>query len=149
MFGMKKNSLVTDQYAILRYNGVSTSTFPSKQSLAPSQNKSLLVLDPDTLRPLQAMAAPRSTEQETFEVSFGLTPKRIFRSFINGTSWENEGINRKASLYDMISSHQAQKIFQPEELIITKPDYAVWDLIINNLDEGDHALHVSELDHHL
>jgi FtsP/CotA-like multicopper oxidase with cupredoxin domain len=142
MFGMRKKNLITEQYAVLRYGTTPSTAFPPEEAMPPSRNTSLKVLDPLTLRPLHAMAAPASTEQETLEVSFGLTSDSVFRSFINGSSWENEGLNRKATLYDLYAAHQAQKIFIPEEFLITKPDYSVLDLIINNLDEGDHALHL-------
>lgn len=140
---MEKSSLVTDQYAVLRYNGIPMSTQASDSTAVPSLSKALKVLDPNSLRPLQAIAAPPSTEQETLEIHFGLTSSRLFRAFINGSSWENEGLQRKATLYDLYDAHQQQKTFEPEEFVITKNEYAVWDLIINNLDEGDHTLHVS------
>ena len=140
---MRKSSLVTEQYAVLRYDASSPSSSPSDAATPPSLNKSLKVLDPQSLSPLHAIAPPPSTEQETLEIHFGLTVQRQFRSFINGSSWENEGLKRKASLYDMHNAHRAQQVFVPEEFTITKSGYAVWDLIINNLDEGDHALHVS------
>lgn len=147
MFGMKKENLITEQYAVLRYDGISSSLLPLESAPPPSQDKSLTVLDPNTLRPLIAMTAPASTEQETLEVSFGLTSNRIFRSYINGSSWENEGLNRKATLYDLYQARKTHQKFKSEEFMITKPSYAVLDLIINNLDEGDHALHVSSSRH--
>jgi hypothetical protein len=142
MFGVRKDSLVTDQYAVLRYDGVQSSLAPSSQALPPSLNKSLSLLDHSSLHPFFFITPPPSTEQETLEIHFGLTSSRLFRAFVNGSSWENEGVQRRASLYDLHNSHNQQKPFEPEEFIITKKGYHVWDLIINNLDEGDHTMHV-------
>lgn len=142
MFAYSPADLVTDQYAILRYAGVNDTEMPAGTVPALPTGKANITeaLDDTTLKPLQAQTPPAATKQDTLIISVGLASDSMLHAFLNDSSWTATA--GQASLYDVVASQRAKTNFTPEQLVLTNDEIAVWDLIINNEDDGEHPVHL-------
>ncbi|KAI0752747.1 multicopper oxidase [Daedaleopsis nitida] len=139
----------TEVRGVLRY-GVDGNTMPDVALLddppslpdgAPGE------LDTSALVPVGAKPAPNSTFSVYFTISmqYASGPDYLshFLSFINSTSWEP--LQGTSSLFAHLASNAVDGSSSPadSQLITTvnEPGHVV-DMIIDNLDDGDHPFHL-------
>ncbi|KAJ9478570.1 putative Iron transport multicopper oxidase FET5 (putative) [Pseudozyma hubeiensis] len=151
MFAYENPFLDMNQYAIMRYEGVSASTPP----MANPANTSLVnvteSLSISQLIPITPMDAPASNMTTKLVVNFGLDSDSNWHAFFNQTTFTSE-MAPQASLMKAYtfetSEHSASNSTvgayynDPNEMIVTNTEVVVMDVIINNLDEGEHPFHL-------
>jgi iron transport multicopper oxidase len=138
MFGYDNPALVTEQKAMLYYVGVQLGIAPMNVTDSP-QNVTE-ALDDSSLVPLVKQTPPVATKQDTLTVTFELDSSSKLYAFLNGSSWTPT--NGDATLYDVVSAEKAKATFKPQQLVLSNNNVTVWDLIINNEDDGAHPVHL-------
>ncbi|KAM0786984.1 hypothetical protein ACM66B_002402 [Microbotryomycetes sp. NB124-2] len=134
-----------DQLGILRY-GVASDSMPDAtlvNSDPGSGPPNLSDMDTTKLVPFPSLEAPNSTVSYTVQISMQNTADNRWLSFINSTSWSP--LRGQATLFQTsTTSFQAGAGTYDNEsqLIVDVPQIEVVDLIVNNLDDGDHPFHL-------
>lgn len=133
---------------VIRY-GVSDDTMPDVALLnnPPSlPSGSPAELDESDLVPVGGGPAPEPTFTTYFAMSMQFEnpedSNSRYLAFINETSWEP--LNRTASLFAHLgqSAPSGSANYEVSQLITTINDISVVDMIIDNLDDGDHPFHL-------
>ncbi|EST05673.1 Multicopper oxidase, type 3 [Kalmanozyma brasiliensis GHG001] len=151
MFPYDNPFLVMDQYAIMRYEGVSSSTQP----IANPSNTTLInvteSLSTSSLVPLTPIDAPAANMTTKLVVNFGLDAYSNWHAFFNQTTFTSE-MAPQASLMKAFTYETTQRASSntsldayyndPDEMMVTNTEAVVMDVIINNLDEGEHPFHL-------
>ncbi|SNX87336.1 related to cell surface ferroxidase [Melanopsichium pennsylvanicum] len=153
MFAYDNPFLVMDQYAIMRYEGVSAYAQP----IASPPNATLVnaaqSLSTSQLVPITRMDAPASNMTTTLVVNFGLDAYSNWHAFFNQTTFTSE-MAPQASLMKAYTFENTTKYASssnssvgayyndPDEMMVTNSEMVVMDVIINNLDEGEHPFHL-------
>ncbi|EJD50994.1 multicopper oxidase [Auricularia subglabra TFB-10046 SS5] len=128
---------------ILRYGGVDSSTIPDPKLVDsdPGPGGNLSLMDTSFLRPAVTQRPPKATLTYKVTVSFQVTADNGFFAFINSTSWTP--LSGSPTLFSHLGADNVgAKTFDNSQLILTSEDAEVVDLIIDNLDDGDHPFHL-------
>lgn len=151
MFPYDNPALVMDQYAIMRYEGVPASAQPIANPVNTTLINVTESLSTSQLVPITSMMAPASNMTTKLVVNFGLDAYSNWHAFFNQTTFTSE-MAPQASLMlahtfettQRASSNSSAGAYynDPNEMIVTNTEVVVMDVIINNLDEGEHPFHL-------
>nr|AAR82933.1 multicopper oxidase [Auricularia auricula-judae] len=128
---------------VLQYTGVDNSTMPDPGLVDnnPGTGKNLTLMDTALLRPASKQHPPKATLTYKITVSFQVTADNGFFAFINSTSWTP--LSGSPTLFSHLGADTVgANTFDNSQLILTSPNSEVIDLIIDNLDDGDHPFHL-------
>lgn len=132
MFAYDNPGLITEQNAIMRYEGTDMSVIP--KDTVPALPSSIPVdLDTTSLKPLMKIDPPHSNAQSKALISFGRTADYSFRAFMNSTSWEAERGN--ATIFQTVDAQDkgiTSNVYNADtQFIQTYDDIQVVDFIFN------------------
>lgn len=137
MFAYDNPALVTDQSAVMRYAGIPSSVMPN--TTVPSLPASIPQdLDISTLSPIPALTPPNATRSTTLFVTFEVDSSSNFRAFFNSSSWMPEMNGNATVLQTAEAAVMGNSWSGNDQLIVTNDGIEVFDLVINNQDDGDH-----------
>ncbi|KAL4246950.1 multicopper oxidase family protein [Abortiporus biennis] len=145
MFTYDQPGQNTDIRGIIRYsNAPNPSAMPTAQDDPGPGVKNITDMDTARLIPAVQDVPLNRTRAYTVNVALENTSSGDFRAFFNGTSWEP-----LTGTSTLLSVRNAPTTFAPEgsslngdQFIITEDSIQTVDLIINNLDDGDHPFHL-------
>ncbi|KAH9927903.1 Cupredoxin [Epithele typhae] len=138
----------TEVRGVIRY-GVDDSVMPDTTLLDNPPglaDTTLQELNTDDLVPVGEKPVPDSTFSFYFTISmqYASGPNYLsqFLSFINSTSWEP--LEKTSSLYRHLGNKAADgsAVLADSNLITTVNEVHVVDMVIDNLDDGDHPFHL-------
>ncbi|PWY97404.1 hypothetical protein BCV70DRAFT_219514 [Testicularia cyperi] len=143
MFAYDNPFLVMDQYAIMRYEGIPVSAAPTANPENSTLSNVAESLDTSKLVPLLRMDPPQSNMTTKLVVNFGLDAESDWHAFFNQTTFTSE----MAPVATLMKSFELQKAngtvySDSNEMIVTNEQAVVMDVIINNLDDGEHPFHL-------
>ncbi|GAK64256.1 multi-copper oxidase [Moesziomyces antarcticus] len=151
MFAYDNSFLVMDQYAIMRYEGVPASAQPLSNPTNATLVNVTESLSTSQLVPITRIDAPASNMTTKLIVNFGLDAYSNWHAFFNQTTFTSE-MAPQASLLKAYTFETTQRASSkssvgayyndPDELIVTNSQAVVMDVIVNNLDEGEHPFHL-------
>ncbi|SJX65875.1 related to cell surface ferroxidase [Sporisorium reilianum f. sp. reilianum] len=151
MFAYENPFLVMDQYAIMRYEGVAASTPPISNPVNTTLVNVTESLSTSQLVPITRIDAPASNMTTKLVVNFGLDAYSNWHAFFNQTTFTSE-MAPQASLMKAFTFEKTQHASSnstvgayyndPDEMIVTNTEVVVMDVIVNNLDEGEHPFHL-------
>lgn len=152
MFAYDNPFLVMDQYAIMRYEGVSASTPPTSNAGNSTLVNVTESLSTSQLVPITRIDAPASNMTTKLVVNFGLDAFSQWHAFFNQTTFTSE-MAPQASLMKAYTFEATRHALNtnssvgayyndPDEMIVTNSEVVVMDVIVNNLDEGEHPFHL-------
>ncbi|TKY87617.1 hypothetical protein EX895_003198 [Sporisorium graminicola] len=151
MFNYDNPFLVMDQYAIMRYEGVSALTQPISNPVNTTLINVTESLSTSQLVPFTRIDAPASNMTTKLVVNFGLDAYSNWHAFFNESTFTSE-MAPQASLMKAYTFETTQHAASnsslgayytdADEMIVTNTDVVVMDVIINNLDEGEHPFHL-------
>ncbi|KAK9464589.1 Cupredoxin [Lipomyces arxii] len=120
-------------------------------------------LNNTSIEPMIAMSAPNATAFYRLDSSFQIKARALDLAYINGTTWRPASQALLYQAYSMFSDANSSAIAENNstqllntvgvlnqgvydgdrhQYIIRPPDYAVVDVLINNLDDGSHPFHL-------
>jgi len=137
MFNYDNPALVTDQSAIMRYSGTSPTAMPNPSSASSTSSGIPQDLDTSTLVPAIPLAPPDATRTAVVFVTFEVTAQSMWGAFFNGSAWAPER-GGNATVFQVADAGSTGG----GQFVITNEDVEVFDLIINNQDDGDHPFHL-------
>jgi len=113
----------------------------------PSQS-SLQDMDTSLLVPAVVAEAPASTRQYPLTIALELADSLLFLGFMNSTSWSP--LQGTTTLLQARAALQAGGVYGTEggslqsgqQFMVTEDSVQVVDLLISNLDDGDHPFHL-------
>ncbi|SPO25296.1 related to cell surface ferroxidase [Ustilago trichophora] len=151
MFAYDNPFLVKDQYAIMRYEGVPASAQPLANPSKATLTNVTETLSTSELIPITRMDAPASNMTTKLVVNFGLDAYSNWHAFFNQTTFTSE-MAPQASLMKAYTFETTQHpssnssvgayYNDPDEMFVTNTEVVVMDVIVNNLDEGEHPFHL-------
>ncbi|KAH8093091.1 multicopper oxidase 2A [Cristinia sonorae] len=138
-----------DIRGVIRYSNAKDSAALPTASDDPGPGiKKLDDMDVSKLVPAVKDVPPARTRMYTVKVSLQNTNENHFLAFFNSTSWEPlSGTStfmevRKAALQNASYAPLGASLQNPDQLMITEDSIQVVDLLVNNLDDGDHPFHL-------
>ncbi|EKM55004.1 uncharacterized protein PHACADRAFT_60261, partial [Phanerochaete carnosa HHB-10118-sp] len=139
-----------DIRGVLRYGPAANGTALPVETDDPGVPSDAALQDLDTaqLAPAVAAAAPASTRQYPITFALELADSQLFLGFMNGTSWTPlEGTTtllqaRAASQAGGVYGVEGGSLQAGQQFMVTEDSVQVVDLLISNLDDGDHPFHL-------
>lgn len=139
----------TDIRGVIRYsNATNSAALPTASDDPGPGVKNLNDMDVSLLVPAVKDTPPNSTRMYPVTVALENTNENRFLAFFNKTSWEPlSGTStfmqvRNAALSNSSYAPDGASLQNPDQLMITEDSIQVVDLLINNLDDGDHPFHL-------
>ncbi|EJT99733.1 multicopper oxidase 2A [Dacryopinax primogenitus] len=138
-----------DQRGILSYPVPFPNTTPLDPASAdPGPGANISDLDTSTLVPSLPIDAPEPTHRYPVTISFQETQDDEYLAFLNNTSWyplDKEctmSLLQQPSFLSSLTSSDGPSVYGDSQLLLTHNGIEVVDLLLDNLDEGDHPFHM-------
>lgn len=143
MFAYDNPDLVTNQYAIMRYDDTPASAQPLTNVSVPNSAIVTESLDVGALIPRVAIDPPAANATTTLVVNFGLDAESDWHAFFNQSTFTSEMAPLASLLQAFNNGSSEGTAYAPnDELVVTTNEVVVMDVVVNNLDEGSHPFHL-------
>ncbi|CAL1697521.1 unnamed protein product [Somion occarium] len=136
----------TDIRGVLRYSNAQNAPALPTATDDPGPGKKLADMDDSLLIPAVIDTPPNNTRRYPITVALENTNDGRFLAFINRTSWEPlTGTSTLLAVHNAGGSSYAPNggsLQDSSQFLITENSIQTVDLLINNLDDGDHPFHL-------